>query len=683
MRRFILAFVLLVLTGMPSGLLSARQNYAVITRDNVQQLSEIKSYGRGQVLQSKWSPDNQYLGVAGVQGLWLYDAIDFSAPPRLLTVDGGWVVDFEFSPDSSFLALEDGAGRVHLLDVLNGQFSERLSFEPYVGTTSLLRISPDGQYIASSNGFELRVWEIAQLPTPTPFVLNVVTEDSNILEASMSSLRAFAFNPANSEEIYIAAGPRLYSWSFQSDDEETLIEADMAESSLDEMITLPMLIAHHPNKPQIAFSGFGGEIVLFDTDTLEQQRLKDIMDSMSNVRSIAFSPDGKILAYAWDSFMTGTGYGVTLIEISTGREIGSLPHATMISAIAFNPQGTQLATIVNYDITVWDTTSLQKLPFSQDHSGPFWTVAFHPDGTEIATGSRDNTARLYDLNSGALTILKGHGGPVLDVAYNADGSLMATASNDRTIRLWQDNETISILQGHEDDVLRVIFGLQSQLISGAFDGTVRRWSLYTYRQTDIFWRAESPSDEAVFPALINALDISPDSRYLAAGNSDFFDVASTFEVHVWDTMTDAELALIKHQGGVSSLAFSPDSNSLAISFIYGESASILDTLEDSFDEDSKPSTNHSSILIWDAVSNSTRVFLVEEAVSVLDYSPDGSLLVGIQGQKIVFWDVITGKELAVVPSPNRGYTDIAFNADGTLLAASSEGGAVRIYAVQE
>jgi WD40 repeat protein len=64
-------------------------------------------------------------------------------------------------------------------------------------------------------------------------------------------------------------------------------------------------------------------------------------------------------------------------------------------------------------------------------------VAFHPDGTTLATTSHDRTIRLWDPATGReLHQLTGHQGLVSAVAFHPDGTTLATTSHDRTIRLW-------------------------------------------------------------------------------------------------------------------------------------------------------------------------------------------------------------------------------------------------------
>jgi WD40 repeat protein len=70
------------------------------------------------------------------------------------------------------------------------------------------------------------------------------------------------------------------------------------------------------------------------------------------------------------------------------------------------------------------------------HDGMVNAVAFNPDGTRVATASYDHTARVWD-SSGAAVATLDHPDWVSDVAFGVDGGLLATAGYDDIARVWQ------------------------------------------------------------------------------------------------------------------------------------------------------------------------------------------------------------------------------------------------------
>ncbi|EUC54986.1 WD40-repeat protein (notchless protein), related protein, partial [Rhizoctonia solani AG-3 Rhs1AP] len=153
------------------------------------------------------------------------------------------------------------------------------------------------------------------------------------------------------------------------------------------------------------------------------------------VRSIAFSPNGQLLASGsadgslmiWDA---GTGEG--LFDALTG-------HFGSVSSIAFSPDGTQVAS-GSSDETIRLWSSLTGAPIGnpfEGHTHSVSSVAFSPSGGQLVSASDDKTMRVWDVASGELiAAFEGHTDIVLSVAFSPDGTQIASGSADKTIRLW-------------------------------------------------------------------------------------------------------------------------------------------------------------------------------------------------------------------------------------------------------
>jgi len=110
------------------------------------------------------------------------------------------------------------------------------------------------------------------------------------------------------------------------------------------------------------------------------------------VRALAFSRDGKVLATAGEVV-------IDLWEVSTGELLGSMEgHPLNVTSIAFSPDGALLASgSRDGSITLWKVSNrlaLQKLEGQSDY---VLTLAFSPDMKLLASGSRDSTIKLWRL----------------------------------------------------------------------------------------------------------------------------------------------------------------------------------------------------------------------------------------------------------------------------------------------
>jgi WD40 repeat protein len=110
--------------------------------------------------------------------------------------------------------------------------------------------------------------------------------------------------------------------------------------------------------------------------------------SGGSANSVAFSPDGKILA---SGNQDGT---VGLWNVSTHRQVGTIltSHISPVESVAFSPDGRVLAsasggTVGAGTVQLWDVATRQQIgsPLTGG-SGGVTSVAFSPDGTTLACG---------------------------------------------------------------------------------------------------------------------------------------------------------------------------------------------------------------------------------------------------------------------------------------------------------
>jgi hypothetical protein len=150
-----------------------------------------------------------------------------------------------------------------------------------------------------------------------------------------------------------------------------------------------------------------------------------------------------------------------------------LPHERSVYSVAFSPDGKMLATESSEGALLWrvsDGALLATLP----HESDVRIVAFSPDGKVLATGSNDGRARLWRVSDGALLTTLPHESLVYSVAFSPDGKVLATGDDEGRARLWR-KETGS------NRLASLLFALASIPAS-----TVPKWSRYVAGGPDAY-----------------------------------------------------------------------------------------------------------------------------------------------------------------------------------------------------
>ena len=238
------------------------------------------------------------------------------------------------------------------------------------------------------------------------------------------------------------------------------------------------------------------------------------------VRSLAFSPDGSLLAAAGGP--PARKGEIKIWSVEARRELRAVDgHTDNIYSVAFSPDGKRLAS-TGYDklVKLWDVTNGREEQTLKDHTDAVFALAFSPDGRLLATGAADRTVKIWDPATGRrLFTLSDSLDSIYALAWHPSGRQLAAVGADKTLRTWDIGETESeggklarAITGHEDAVLQVAYSPDGKsLVTASADGHIKVWDPNTLIERRVLERQ---------PDWVMAMTFSPDGKWLAAGRYD-------------------------------------------------------------------------------------------------------------------------------------------------------------------
>jgi WD40 repeat protein len=407
--------------------------------------------------------------------IWLQASPD--RPVRDFRLEHGDVVtSATFSPDGTWLLCGYATGAARMWRTSATDAAGAVDLRGHVGAVTAVAFSRTHAVVTASDR-TVRVWMFASNPQcvgPAPplttiGVSRVLTHDAMVAGIAFS---------ADDESIATSAQDgTVRTWS-----------AEQQEPRI--------LGLHHARVEDVVFDRDGRRVASASDDRTAQ--IWSVSRSTPTVcleghgdwvRSVAFSPaDARTVVTAsedrtmriWDSQ-------------TPGRSQTAIERDRLFSA-AFDPAGRRIVTAaVDGSARVWTLAALRRggwqeglssldRPIGLQLPNRTWALsaAFNVDGSKVVTGARDGGVGLWPSNRAAdrpEREFRGSDEPVFSTAFSPDGTRIAAGSGGGVARIWRLDESGDPIElRHLDDVKKVVFDANGDLLTASADGTARLWN---------------------------------------------------------------------------------------------------------------------------------------------------------------------------------------------------------------
>ncbi len=650
---------------------------------------------------------------------WMHLAREANADSMALRTGGMFVA---FCDGGKQLVTARPDGMVAANDLATGEIVRTLVESGGFG--SAVAVDAAGERLAVSSARAVVVWNVADGRELLRFDEPGDALTRNFLSLSADGRRAAALNTDRTLRVWdvdshavvferpVRSQQGFEIWLSPKGDHLLLASSDLGDAGLVRTVSLLDLpsgrkagqidLGDVVSLHGAAFSSDGARVALaLDNaaqvwDTKEWKQIREIAGHFSQPDTLAFSPDGAMLA-------AGTMDGDVILWNRTNDSEQRVPraHLETVRKVAFRPDGKWLAT-AGFDriARIWECPSLHPVQTLRGHDRPLFSLAFNPAGDKLATGSFDGTARVWDLTrelqyvtpgtvstSGATGIVAGSvgggialwsaetgvrtatldtaGAKVKLLAFDRAGARLAsaveTAPRDRALLLWNvaDASAASRIPLSADADRVGFTGAQDQFVA------VRAGSWL-----DVYDAASG----AVVSKLAGVVDLAfrgdgtqlavctlPEDPTLMRGQQDviLYDTASWTKAAQFSVPTSFTAAL----------TWSPDQKRLALG------AQVLSEKE-----------WRGGAYLWNLDHPETPQWLQghDSLVCSIAFDPAGAhLATGGKDGRLVLWQTDSGTEQWRASAHGSDIQDVAFSPEGTRIATAGRDGSFKLWSAED
>lgn len=332
----------------------------------------------GTIESAEFNADGSTIITAGCDGTVRFWKLADCLKPEMKGMHKATINSVRFSPDGSLMASASSDKSIGLWDAQTRKWIGSLNGHTLPVQDAVF--SPDGQSIASCSARDRFAANVPEEPTGELIIWRV-SDRTKRLDLSGSGYKGGVVRVLFSRD-----GRRLISGGTDN----TVRIWNVADGKLERSIDTPFdlgngMVDQGPidaltldgEEKVLAVGGtYSNRVQLFEFKT--GRRIK-VLQAASNLRQLAFSPDGSLLA-------AGTVEGVNLFEVRGHRPVRLLRgHEQFVMGVAFSPDGTRLASCAE-NVRIWDVNTGQEVLRFSGPSKPSSSIEFSPDGARLAVG---------------------------------------------------------------------------------------------------------------------------------------------------------------------------------------------------------------------------------------------------------------------------------------------------------